>query len=162
MMMVNRSSIVIKSLGLMVFAIIFLVLGTVYMVIPINSKFVIPIFAILSLIPAPLSFYYGQIFTYWEYLCTIFSLPYIVLFWSIIKLIDQYKPLLKNKILTVMYCFIHIPFLIFVMDVLNYFNSNGNIGPVGYIAIVVISLTIVTAVLLSTVFFCLDFCSMKT
>jgi hypothetical protein len=44
----------------MMFAIVFLILGTLFVIIPISNRIAIPTFAVLSLTPAALSFFYGQ------------------------------------------------------------------------------------------------------
>lgn len=160
--MVNDSTSITKSTSLMIFALLFLILGTFYIIVPISNKLAVPIFAIISLTPAPLSFFFVQYFSYWEYICTIFSVPYIILFWSVIRHINEYKPLMQNKILAVMYVFIHVPVMVFVMDVLDYFGSGNGIGPVGYVAIIIVALTIFIAALLSIVIFCIRLCSMNT
>lgn len=71
-------------------------------------------------------------------------------------------PLLQNKTLTMMYIFIHIPIMIFTMDVLDYFNSGNSIGPVGYVSIAIIFLAIILAALYSIVKFCLRICKTTT
>lgn len=152
----------IKSIALMIFGILFLIIGTFYVVIPLSNKLAIPIFTVLSLVTAPLSFFYSQYFKYWEYLCTVFSLPYIVLFWTVIRGISQFLPLLQNKTLTLMYIFIHTPIMIFTMDVLDYFGSGNSIGPVGYVSLAIIFLAIILAALYSIINFCLRICQTTT
>lgn len=61
-----------------------------------------------------------------------------------------------------MYLFIHIPIMVFIMDVLDYFSSGNQVGPVGYTAIVIVGLTITLAALISVVMFCVDLFAMKT
>lgn len=160
--MENETRNMVKSVALMVFGVLFLTLGTFYIVLPIQNKFAIPIFTVLSLAPAPLSFFYSESFLYWEYLCTIFGLPYIILFWSVVRCVSEYKPLLQNKILTIMYALIHIPTMVFVMDVMNYFNSGDQIGPVGYVAMIIIGVTVIIAALVEIVLFCIRVLSTKT
>lgn len=69
---------------------------------------------------------------------------------------------MQNKILTIMYLFIHIPIVVFIMDVLDYFSSGNQVGPVGYTAISIVVLTIVVAGLISVVMFFIDLFAMKT
>lgn len=69
---------------------------------------------------------------------------------------------MQNKILTLMYLFIHIPIVVFIMDVLDYFSSGNQVGPVGYTAISIVVLTIVVAGLISVVMFFIDLFAMKT
>ncbi len=57
-----------------------------------------------------------------------------------------------------MYILIHIPTMVFVMDVLDYFNSGSQIGPVGYVAMIIVGLTIILAALISIVMFFLRIC----
>jgi hypothetical protein len=61
-----------------------------------------------------------------------------------------------------LYIFIHIPIMIFAMDVLDFFNGGNTIGPVGYVSISVIFLSIILATLYSIVNFCLRICKTKT
>ena len=119
--MENNTSKMIKSLALMIFGIIFLIFGTFYIVIPLKNNIAFPVFTILSIVSAVFSFTYSQTFTYWEYICSMFCLPYIVLFWSIIRIISVFRPLFQNKILALLYLFIHLPIMVFLMDVFNYF-----------------------------------------
>lgn len=63
--MIENDGNMVKSLALMVFTIVFLILGTFYIILPMSNKFAIPIFTILSLIPAPFSFFYSPYFMYW-------------------------------------------------------------------------------------------------
>jgi hypothetical protein len=145
----------VKSLSLMVYAIFFLVFGTLYYTVPIKNIYAIPFFTLISVIPGIFSFSYSQMFTYWEYLGTMFSMSYIVLFWSVIKVISIFKPLLQNKILAVLYIFIHIPAMVFVMDSFNYFNSGNTIGPVGYVCLVIILGTLLSAVIIAILRLCI-------
>ena len=135
----------VRSLALMVFALFFLLLGTVYITIPIRNKFAMPIFCLISLTPAAFSFLYSQKFMYYEYLFAMFCIPYTILFWSVIRAISKFKPLFQIRILTILYLFIHIPIMIFVMDVFNYFGSGYTISPIGHIAFFVVLGTIVLA-----------------
>lgn len=61
-----------------------------------------------------------------------------------------------------MYICIHIPTMVFMMDVLNYFNSGNVIGPVGYVAIIIAAITIILAFLISIVNFIIRICSAKS
>jgi hypothetical protein len=86
--MENETRNMIKSAELMMFAIIFLIVGTFYIILPMSHKIAIPLFAILSLGPTPFVLYYSTSFLYWEYFCTVFCMPYVVLFWSVIRTIS--------------------------------------------------------------------------
>ena len=57
--MQNETRNMVKSAGLMVFALIFLIMGTFLMVLPINNKIAIPLFTVLSLGPAPFVFFFS-------------------------------------------------------------------------------------------------------
>jgi len=57
--MENDSRKMIKSISLMIFGILFLIIGTFYVVLPLNNKFAIPIFTVISLVTAPISFFYS-------------------------------------------------------------------------------------------------------
>ena len=57
--MQNETRNMIKSAGLMVFALIFLIMGTFLMVLPIKNKIAIPLFTVLSLGPAPFVFFFS-------------------------------------------------------------------------------------------------------
>jgi hypothetical protein len=52
--------------------------------------------------------------------------------------------------------------MVFMMDVLNYFNSGNAIGPVGYVAIIIVAITITLAFLISIVRFIIKICSAKS
>jgi hypothetical protein len=52
--------------------------------------------------------------------------------------------------------------MIFMMDVLNYFNSGNKVGPVGYTAIVVVAVSITAALLLSIVIFFVNICAKES
>jgi len=52
--------------------------------------------------------------------------------------------------------------MVFMMDVLNYFNSGNVIGPVGYVAIIIAAITIILAFLISIVNFIIRICSAKS
>jgi hypothetical protein len=151
----------IKSLSLMIFGIIFLIFGTIYIVIPLKNTYAFPFFTLLSIVPAVFSFTYSQNFTYWEYICSMFGLPYIVLFWSIIRVISVFRPLFQNKILAILYLLIHLPMMVFVMDVFNYFQSGNIVGPVGYVAISVILFAIAVAIVLALANLCIDLCEVE-
>lgn len=58
--MENETRNMIKSAGLMMFAIIFLIMGTFYIILPLSNKIAIPLFTVLSLGPAPFVFFYSS------------------------------------------------------------------------------------------------------
>ena len=61
-----------------------------------------------------------------------------------------------------MYALIHIPIMVFMMDVLDYFGSGNKIGPVGYIAMIIVAGTVSIVCLLEIVLFSIEILSAKS
>ncbi len=61
-----------------------------------------------------------------------------------------------------MYALIHIPIVVFMMDVMDYFGSGNKIGPVGYIAVIIILGAISIVGLMEIVLFSIKILSAKS
>jgi hypothetical protein len=61
-----------------------------------------------------------------------------------------------------MYALIHIPIMVFMMDVLDYFGSGNKIGPVGYISLIIVGGTITIGGLIEVVLLCVRILSAKS
>jgi len=76
----------------------------------------IPIMAIISLAPAASTIlYYSSSFDFFTYAYIGLALPFLSIFWSIIKSVSPKKPIFRINSIVILYLTIYIPVITFVL-----------------------------------------------
>ena len=119
----NNLNEIYKTVGIMIFSVIFLVYGTIINIFTSSRAIVLLVFSIISLIPVCFSplFYHLK---FEEYIALSVFLPYSTIFWCIVRSLSQRRPILKINVLVILFIFLHVPVMIFVLNSFQMLATN--------------------------------------
>jgi hypothetical protein len=115
--LINDVSTFIRSFAIMVYSILFLILGAVMDMFSQKILLFNPIASVISLFMAGMSlFYYSQDMNWYEYIFISLSLPFLSIFWCIVRTFSKKRPIFKINSIILMYIFIYLPIMVYVLN----------------------------------------------
>jgi hypothetical protein len=128
---VGDSSKITVVASIMGYVIIFLFLGAFLVTLSIDQTVLIPIVSVLSLSSAAASlFYYNSSTNTYQYIFISISLPFLAVFWSIIKSISLKKPILRINSILCLYLVIYLPVIAHVISSFQLFTNQDQVNTI--------------------------------
>lgn len=102
---------------IMGYIIAFLLLGAFFMFLPISKEFFIPFLAIISISTPVISLlYYNTSTNFYNYAIITLSFPFFALFWSLVKVVSQKKPIFRVTVIIGLYIIVYLPAIILALN----------------------------------------------